>query len=166
MNKNKKMGPQGTQVFEINEINKMVAKEIVDSQGISATMPALVGISQDVIGQQYILTNNKTEIGRRANADISLNDASVSAMHAHILTDGIAWKVLNLLSSNGTFVNGKKIVEQEIIIGDIIGFAGSEFVFSLVEDDTLKATSNINYSLITVGVLMVLAIASALYFLL
>ena len=84
-------------------------------------------------------------------------------MHAHLISEGDQWKVLNLLSSNGTFVNGDKVSEQSIVEGDMIAFAGSEFVFSMVEDD-LPATSNqSNSHLIIIGVGLVVALAALVF---
>jgi len=133
-----KLGPQGTQVFEVDEINRMIAKEIVESQPKTANAPALIGVSSDVIGQQFVLNKSKIEVGRRPSSDIILTEASVSSMHAQIISDNEEWKVLNLLSSNGTFVNGEKVVEKYLNIGDIVGFAGSEFVLALIVNPQAK----------------------------
>jgi hypothetical protein len=161
-----KIGPQGTQVFEVNEVNKMIAKEIVDAQSDSANMPALIGISKDVIGQQYILRKDKIEIGRRPNSDIVLTESSVSSMHAQLIREGYNWKVLNLLSSNGTFVNGEKVVDQILISGDMIAFASSEFVYSMVEDDLPNSKASSNYSLLVTGVALAIAFSAVILYLL
>lgn len=162
-NTDHEMGPQGTQVFELDEVNKMIAREIVEAKSENANMPALIGVSNDVIGQQYILRKSKIEIGRRPSSDIVLTESSVSSMHAQIVVDGHGWKVLNLLSSNGTFVNGKKVVQQPIVEGDMIGFAGSEFVFSLVEDDMPKQSKASNSNLIIVVVVFAIATAFLMF---
>lgn len=163
-NESGKTGPQGTQVFEVSEINKMIAKEILDSRSESADKPALIGISNDVVGQQYIFRKDKIEIGRRPTSDIVLNEASVSSMHAQIIQDDGEWRVLNLLSSNGTFVNGEKVVDQPIVPGDMIAFAGSEFVFSLVEDDEPQAKPKSSNNLLVVGIVLAVAISVLIYF--
>ncbi len=165
-NNTSKTGPQGTQVFEVNDVNKMIAKEIIESRSPSANLPALIGISNDVIGQQYVLNKNKIAIGRRPNSDIVLTDASVSSMHAQIIKDGENWKVLNLLSSNGTFVNSEKIAEKVIIEGDMIGFAGSEFVFSKVEEESQESDSGSSNNLVIVIVVLVIAFSALAYSLL
>lgn len=159
-----KTGPQGTQVFEVNEINKMIAKEIVESRSDSADKPALIGISSDVIGQQFILDKEKTEIGRRPSCDIVLSDSSVSSMHAHVICDNGSWRVLNLLSSNGTFVNGEKVVDQQIVPGDMVAFAGSEFVFSLVEGEQQKQKQKSSNGLLVVGIVLLVAITAMIAF--
>jgi hypothetical protein len=162
-NNTSKTGPQGTQVFEVNEVNKMIAKEIIESRSPDASLPALIGISNDVIGQQYVLNKDKMEIGRRPNSDIVLTEASVSSMHAQIIRDGENWKILNLLSSNGTFVNSEKVVEQVIVEGDMIGFAGSEFVFSKVEAEKATSQAKKSNNLVIVLVVMVIAVAALMY---
>ncbi|TQV86997.1 FHA domain-containing protein [Aliikangiella coralliicola] len=162
----KSMGPQGTQVFELDEVNKMIAAEIAESQSVSATIPALIGVSNNVTGQKFVLSKNKLEVGRRPNSDISLNESSVSAMHAHIIRDGENWKVLNLLSSNGTFVNGEKIVEKTITPGDRVAFAGAEFVFTLIDEPLAKKSTSKNLALVLVAVGLVAAFGGLLYFIL
>lgn len=164
-NETSKTGPQGTQVFELDEVNKMIAKEIIESKSDNANMPALIGVSNDVIGQQYILRKNKIEVGRRPSSDIVLTEASVSSMHAQIIGDAGEWKVLNLLSSNGTFVNGEKIADKQIVEGDMIGFAGSEFVFSMVEDDLPSTPTKSNWTLVLVGLGIGIAFIGLILFL-
>ena len=160
------MGPQGTQVFELDEVNKMIAAEIADSQPANATTPALVGISRNVTGQKFILSKKKMEVGRRPTSDIVLQESSVSAMHAQIIYQENGWKVLNLLSSNGTFVNGCKVSEMSIVPGDRVAFAGSEFVFTLVEDQVPGKKSNKNLALLLTLVILLVGFASLLFFIL
>lgn len=131
--KDSAMGPQGTQVFDVDSVNQMLAAEIAESQSADASIPALIGISKSVTGQKFILSKSKLEVGRRPNSDVSIEDNSVSSMHAQIISSEGQWKVLNLLSSNGTFVNGEKVVEKDIFPGDRVAFAGAEFVFTLID---------------------------------
>jgi len=158
-----KTGPQGTQVFEANQVNKMIAQEIIESQPEDANTPALVGVSSDVIGQTFSLTKSKIEVGRRPSSDIVLSDPSVSSMHAQIIEDKDNWKVLNLLSSNGTFVNGEKVVEQILNKGDMVAFAGSEFVFSYVKGEGKTAEKPQSNTLTFSLVIGAFIIAAAIY---
>ncbi len=69
---------------------------------------------------------DETTLGRK-HADIVLNDPKVSALHAKIaLIDG-QFVIADVLSRNGTYVNGERIKEQrvlkendEIKIGDTV----------------------------------------------
>jgi len=160
------MGPQGTQVFDVDSVNEMIAAEIAESQSASASTPALIGVSNNVSGQKIILSKDKMEVGRRPNSDLVINDSSVSSMHAQLINSQGQWKVLNLLSSNGTFVNGEKVAEKELKSGDRIAFAGAEYVFTFVDDEMPKAKSSGKGGLIFVGVALVAALAGILYFLL
>ncbi len=166
-NKNKvSIGPQGTQVFDLNEVNKMIAAEIANAQSDTACVPTLVGISSDINGQQFILNKDKIEVGRRPSSDLLLNESSVSAMHAQIIKTGDNWKVLNLLSSNGTFVNGEKIVEKIIQAGDRIAFAEAEFVFTYIDKPLTENKLNVKVILFVTAVILISAFAGLLYFIL
>jgi len=159
-------GPQGTQVFELDDVNKMIADKISQSQSSTATTPALIGVSESVSGVQIILTKDKLEVGRRPTSDIVLDEASVSSMHAQLINHEGQWKVLNLLSSNGTFVNGEKVSEKFIVPGDRIAFAGAEFVFTLIDEPMPGKRKSRNFALILVATALVGAFAGLFYFIL
>ncbi len=61
-----------------------------------------------------------THIGRGLAADLHLDEASVSRRHAILVhrRDGI--RVLDDRSSNGTFVNGRRIVQADLQNGDVL----------------------------------------------
>lgn len=158
------IGPQGTQMFAKDSINELIAKEIMHSQSANATTPALIGVSHQVTGQKFILSKNKLEVGRRVNSDIRIDDSGVSAMHAHIILEGNDWKVLNLLSSNGTFVNGEKVSEKYLQSGDRIGFAGAEFVFTFIDEPKPVSSVSKKQSTMLVAIALILAFAGLLYF--
>jgi len=67
-------------------------------------------------------------IGRNASNDIILNDKMVSRRHAQLIVlDNGQVIIKDLGSSNGTFVNGNKVVEWSLKPGDIVK-CGSTFV--------------------------------------
>jgi len=165
-NNNPSMGPQGTQVFEKDDINKMIADKIANAQSGTANTPALIGVSENVAGVQILLMKDKLEVGRRPTADIVLEDASVSSMHAQLIKHGNDWKVLNLLSSNGTFVNGEKVSEKFIGSGDRIAFAGAEFVFTMVDEPVPGGKGSSHWGLILMALALVGAFAGLFYFIL
>ncbi|MCR5847890.1 MAG: DUF6382 domain-containing protein [Lachnospiraceae bacterium] len=69
---------------------------------------------------------------KRECVDILLTDSSVSRMHAQIDEAQGKLFIFDLNSSNGTYVNGKKIVseEKEIIAGDEIRIGNVRFVLA------------------------------------
>ncbi len=99
----------------------------------AADKPRLVGKSGTYASKIFDLKEGKTVIGRDAQCDIVLDDAGVSTKHAQLVNDGGAWKLVNLLASNGTFVNGERIQTAYLNSGDEIRFGALPFMFQLPE---------------------------------
>lgn len=97
------------------------------------TEPTLIGNSDPVMGLRFQLIGekNKWEIGRSPNADVMLNDDSVSGSHAQILYENGRWKLVDLMSANGTYANGKKCLTGYLATGDVVRFGAVECVFAL-----------------------------------
>jgi FHA domain len=62
----------------------------------------------------------ETKIGRKAGSDIVLNDASVSGEHAIIKTVGLRSTINDLESTNGTFIENKRVMQHELRHGETI----------------------------------------------
>ena len=123
-------GPQGTQMFSASEVNLMIAEEIVNAQSEKASSPAFIGLSAGLAGERYYFDEDGFTVGRNADNHIVLSEASVSATHAKLRPVETGWKLMNMLSSNGTFVNGEKVTEKIIRPGDRVAFAEVEFLFA------------------------------------
>lgn len=78
--------------------------------------------------KDYTLQKGTTTIGRRSDNDIVLNDPSVSNQHARLNHED-NYFLTDLRSSNGTFINGKKILHSKLSDGDVINFAGIHATF-------------------------------------
>ncbi len=83
-------------------------------------------------GYSHQLTDKVTTLGRDSENIISLNDDSVSGKHAKILLENKKFYIHDLASTNGTTLNGKKIVREEIIDGDEILLGKTVFAFKTV----------------------------------
>jgi pSer/pThr/pTyr-binding forkhead associated (FHA) protein len=59
-------------------------------------------------------------IGRGLGADLRLDEASVSRRHAIVVDRGSGVRVLDDRSSNGTFVNGRRIAQADLQNGDVV----------------------------------------------
>jgi len=66
-------------------------------------------IAGPLIGKMYLLDNEETIIGRDPEIDISINDSRISRKHICIKLVNEQAIVEDLGSTNGTFVNGKRI---------------------------------------------------------
>jgi len=97
----------------------------------------------DVLGPNGQVTHSaefvkdKIVLGRILSADLRIDDARVSRIHALIEIRGENILLTDLSSTHGTFVNGEKIVESKIKIGDVIRVG---FVEIRVEKGSGKAT--------------------------
>jgi len=76
------------------------------------------------------ITKKMMIIGRDVNADILVNDLSVSRKHAHILSLAGGFILRDLESNNGTFINNQRIEEAYLTDGDVITFGEIKFVFT------------------------------------
>jgi adenylate cyclase len=72
-------------------------------------------------------------VGRAPTCDKPINDPTISRRHAEVeLADGGA-QVRDLGSSNGTFINGKRVESGNLAPGDRVTFGKVEFTLSEVE---------------------------------
>ncbi len=76
----------------------------------------------------FDLVSGRTSIGRRSDNDIIIHDASVSNHHARLNFEE-NYFLTDLRSSNGTYINGKKIFHVKLMDGDVINFAGVHATF-------------------------------------
>jgi pSer/pThr/pTyr-binding forkhead associated (FHA) protein len=67
-------------------------------------------------------------VGRDAACDLVLADPRASRRHAEVVREGAAWRVRDLGSSNGTFLNGAAVTEAELGLGDVLTIGDSELV--------------------------------------
>ena len=61
-----------------------------------------------------------THIGRGLVADLRLDENSVSRRHAMLVHDENGTRILDDRSSNGTFVNGRRVNQANLKHGDVL----------------------------------------------
>ncbi len=79
----------------------------------------------------YVLSA-KTRIGRSDEGEIVLVDPSVSRAHAVIAIDAGKPVVRDLDSTNGTFVNGRRVASEALRDGDELLFGNTKMLFEAV----------------------------------
>jgi diguanylate cyclase (GGDEF)-like protein len=80
-------------------------------------------------------SNGSYTIGRGSGCDIQLPDISVSREHARIATEGDDFVVEDLGSTNGTYVNGRKVTRHVLQAGDKIRVGRLHVEFQLRDDE-------------------------------
>ena len=69
-------------------------------------------------GSRFLLDSELTEVGRRPDSDIFLDDVTVSRRHAEFYRQGGRFAVRDVGSLNGTYVNRERIEETALSGGD------------------------------------------------
>lgn len=86
----------------------------------------------DVEGKRHPLIKSRTVIGRGSDADITISDAGTSRKHVEILWDGERAMVRDLKSTNGTMLDGRKIVEAALPPDSTVTIGRTDIVFRVV----------------------------------
>ncbi len=94
--------------------NKTIADFEPPKRASDEKRPSLTVITEQDFGRQHYLEKGETVIGRDDGCDIQLQDGRTSRRHLKIIGDpghksGPYFKVIDLDSTNGTYVNDKRI---------------------------------------------------------
>jgi FHA domain-containing protein len=93
-----------------------------------AEEPAQQAVSIELDGRSRQITSASTVLGRGVEADVVVDDAGVSRKHAEIRTDGRRVWVVDLGSTNGTFVDGERVQTGELRDGSRITIGRTRIV--------------------------------------
>ncbi len=72
-------------------------------------MSVLIILRGPDTGRHFALHQNRTSLGRNSDCSIPLTGKQVSRQHAHIFHQDGKYSIQDLGSSNGTFLNGKRL---------------------------------------------------------
>ncbi len=75
------------------------------------------------------ITQGDMKIGRKPGSEIILDNLAVSGTHANIFTIGDDSFVQDLGSTNGTFVNHKKVAKHHLHNGDVVTIGKHSLIF-------------------------------------
>jgi hypothetical protein len=94
----------------------------------------LTGVSQLA---ELELEQGFNTLGRNPTNDLRVRDATVSSFHCEIIRKDDSMTVRDLGSTNGTFVNGLRIVESPLEAGSLLRVGKVEFKIDRRDDDAL-----------------------------
>lgn len=80
-------------------------------------------------GSRYTLEEPVTRVGRHPESDIFLDDITVSRRHAEFLHESGAYRVRDVGSLNGTYLNRERVDEVELQSGDEVQIGKFKLVF-------------------------------------
>ncbi|HPS42186.1 MAG TPA: FHA domain-containing protein [Anaerolineaceae bacterium] len=116
--------------------------------GLNALKPGLANHARPASGAFLIDPTEKcialhlpvTNLGRRSNNSIVINDMRVSRSHAQIRMIQGEHVIFDTGSTGGTFVNGNRIEHHTLRPGDVISLAGYTFIYTVeLNDDSREA---------------------------
>ncbi len=82
-------------------------------------------------GKRTALRGEHLVLGRSRDCDMVLSDPNVSRRHAELRRDGEGWSIVDLGSTNGVKVNGRRVDEAVLEDGDRITLGLTELTFQL-----------------------------------
>ena len=81
-------------------------------------------------GQRIVLDREQNTIGRQSDCQVVIDDHNVSRRHAEISRTTAGWVVTDRGSTNGTKVNGEKVVNGRLLAdGDVVAFGSAQTRF-------------------------------------
>jgi hypothetical protein len=124
------------QPADANDTTAAIELGALDPEHVPADMPRLEpGTAMLVVvrgpnaGSRYLLDRDMTSVGRHPDADIFLDDVTVSRHHAELVhtPDGIVVKDLGSL--NGTYVEGERVEERLLVSGEELQIGRFKLLF-------------------------------------
>jgi hypothetical protein len=123
-------GRLGTDTFDRRIDRALQAESQAQLHGLTVDLPAAPARSRlgrlrslwrprpGLLAPAAQLAAGRIVLGRSSGCQLVLSDDTVSRRHAELrLVDG-HWHLRDLGSSNGTWVNGRRVVEAEVVPGD------------------------------------------------
>ncbi len=128
-------GRLGTDTFSRRVDEAMHTSRRDDLRGLTADLPApqpaRLARLRSWFGPRSLglppageLLHGRLVIGRSSGCELVLGDDTVSRRHAELFVEEGRWLLRDLASANGTWVNGRRIVEAEVRPGDVLHLGG------------------------------------------
>ncbi len=114
-------GKMRTMAIDVGGANVMVSGQ--------AGSGWLVPLDGPQTGELFALKSGRCVVGTAPDCDVVLRDPSISGRHAEFSIAGRAYRVQDLGSTNGTYVNDKRISGEELVDGDSIRLGRTNFKF-------------------------------------
>lgn len=135
----KKRCPVCQRVMMENWTECLFCKKDAEAKGTAA--PAGAGAAQGKIfgklvvnngshkGKEFLLYNEKINIGAMQGNEIVIAEEAVSSSHCRIKFENKRAALMDLDSTNGTFVNGRKIDKMTLNHKDVIRLGNTELIY-------------------------------------
>ncbi len=107
----------------------------VPVQATEAASPIDLGIEREIAvlswdGERNTLSKRRVVLGRSKEADLQVSDPNVSRRHAEVRQEGATYWLVDLDSTNGVEVRGKRVKRLKLEDGTRFTIGGTEITFS------------------------------------
>lgn len=98
-----------------------VTRVDMNNQEVADGESCLIVFYGQNIGRRYFLNKAELTLGRADSVSIQVDQDSVSRAHAKIVMQpGVTTRIVDLESTNGTFVNNRRVTDEALRDGDIV----------------------------------------------
>jgi hypothetical protein len=104
------------------------------AQPTEAASAAELGVEREQVtlswdGERRTIDKRRVLIGRSKECDVQLADPNASRRHAELRREGTAYWIVDLDSTNGIEVNGRRLKRAKLEDGDRVTLGSTELVF-------------------------------------
>ena len=105
------------------------------AQPTEAASPVELGVQREIAvlewsGERHEITKRRVVIGRSRDADVRVEDPNVSRRHAELQQEGTSWWLVDLDSTNGVEVHGKRVKRLKLEDGTRFTIGSTEIAFT------------------------------------
>jgi hypothetical protein len=111
----------------------------VDSENVSGSIKWVAVL--EIGGKRYPLTKSRTVLGRGTEADITVDDAGISRRHVEVLWDGTRAQANDLGSTNGSTLNGQRLVSAALETDSVIEMGHTRVTFRMIPEAETGGTN-------------------------
>lgn len=129
-------GRLSTSTFEQRVERALTTKSVTDLHGLTVDIQRVSGVrawvgrifhrerALDIAGEACLwlsgVGHRPFHVGRSDDADLVLDDETVSRVHAHIVRTFDEYVITDLSSTNGTWIDGRRVGQVEVRPGDLV----------------------------------------------
>jgi pSer/pThr/pTyr-binding forkhead associated (FHA) protein len=124
--------PQGDTTITLSPVEADVETEeeiAVPDEELNAGAAMLVVKRGPNAGTRFVLAKPVTTVGRHPESDMFLDDITVSRRHAEITSDNGSFRITDMGSLNGTYVNKLRVEQADLSSGDEIQIGKFRLIF-------------------------------------
>ena len=86
----------------------------------------------DPLPAEYALLKDEVSLGRGEDNDVVIPHASISRAHARLMRRNGVFELTDLNSTNGSYVNDRKVAKHDLLDNDTVTLGKTNFKFKSI----------------------------------